>query len=503
MADNDLGYRFTNEMYATKKEVQNILKVTLIDKHWTHIVEYRSHFTTKTGVKSIDDTYFSICLAPSITDKINAIERKINKIYKKYHAANSGALKNEIGLSAISDCVKTLANNLMIEASDNEIRNIVNNNVSAISPEKIILQKYAILLKDLYTRESVSSLDAIYDYLYEVVTNLIGISNENSGLYRTKSLFQKKIAYTNTYDESPVRLIEPLMSDLFNFISSSNRSFVIKMAVAMFYINYVKPFDAYNELVASLISKYILLNNDLDPIASFINFESIFDKSVPVNVACDESQKACDLTYFIVHFCNKLSQKLDQLANDMLSIKVEEIKNEYYGFDKPNTDNIAVLTEEELKNTIIPEQTKEKEITDIFAETDDEEEIVEVAPVVEEKEITTLQNLSEREEPEESTPIKLIRNAAITNLTYGYNEEEARKVEQYILDSNPNLSRPQAYFFARHCTIGKFYTIAQYKKEIGCAYETARNAMDKLVSQGYYAKEPYKNKFIYTPIKKK
>ena len=85
MADNDLGYRFTNEMYATKKEVQNILKVTLIDKHWTHIVEYRSHFTTKTGVKSIDDTYFSICLAPSITDKINAIERKINKIYKLYN----------------------------------------------------------------------------------------------------------------------------------------------------------------------------------------------------------------------------------------------------------------------------------------------------------------------------------------------------------------------------------------------------------------------------------
>ena len=32
MVDNDLGYRFTNEIYATKKEVANTLKVTLIDK---------------------------------------------------------------------------------------------------------------------------------------------------------------------------------------------------------------------------------------------------------------------------------------------------------------------------------------------------------------------------------------------------------------------------------------------------------------------------------------
>ena len=97
----------------------------------------------------------------------------------------------------------------------------------------------------------------------------------------------------------------------------------------------------------------------------------------------------------------------------------------------------------------------------------------------------------------------MIRNPAITNLTFAYSEDEARKVEQFLTESNPNLSRPQAYFYARHCTVGKYYTIAQYKKEVGCAYETARVSMDKLVSEGYYAKEPYKNKFLYTPIKRK
>ena len=46
------------------------------------------------------------------------------------------------------------------------------------------------------------------------------------------------------------------------------------------------------------------------------------------------------------------------------------------------------------------------------------------------------------------------------------------------------------------------YTIAQYKKEVGCAYETARCSMDGLVTLGYYTKKQLKNKYIYTPIKR-
>ena len=68
---------------------------------------------------------------------------------------------------------------------------------------------------------------------------------------------------------------------------------------------------------------------------------------------------------------------------------------------------------------------------------------------------------------------------------------------------NPNLSYGQAAFYARHCTLGSKYTIAMYKKEIGCAYETARTSMDNLVYLGYYRKELFKNKYIYIPVKKR
>ena len=492
MVDNDLGYRFTNEIYATKKEVANTLKVTLIDKFWTNIVEYRSHFTVKTGVRSIDDTFFSVCLAPAINEKLNLIERKINKIYKKYNVANNPVFRREVSTVNIAECVKTVANSLMIQVSDEEVKNIVTNNISAISPDKLILQKYASLLNELLTRESVSTVSAVSDYLYDIVSALVPSFNESGSIYRTKSLHPQRLNYSNVYDESPVRLIEPLMNNLFSYLCNSRQGFILKIAITMFYVNYIKPFEAYNELISTLLAKYILLNNDLEAVASFIDFESILTKETKLTIANEETQKACDITYFLVYFCDKLNAKLDQLIDNLLSIKVEEVRTEYYGIQKETPRYEEVLTEKELKET----KFEKEEPVDIFKTSYDEEEKSDVQP----REF--VENNEEKPANEEGS-IKFVRNAAITNFTYSYSEEEARKVEQFLTESNPNLSRPQAYFYARHCTIGKYYTIAQYKKEVGCAYETARVAMDKLVSEGYYAKEPYKNKFLYTPIKRK
>ena len=486
MVDNDLGYRFTNEIYATKKEVANTLKVTLIDKFWTNIIEYRSHFTVKTGVKSIDDTFFSVCLAPSINEKLNTIERKINKVYKKYNTSKSTTFKDEISTLSISKCVKEVANSLMIDVSDEEIRNIVTNNASAISPEKLILRKYASLLNDLLNSESVSSLSAISDYLYEIVSVLVPNFNETGSIYRNKSLTPQKLNYSNVYDESPVRLIEPLMKNLFNYLTNSKQGFILKIAITIFYINYIKPFEAYNELVSILLSKYILLNNDLESISSFIDFESILAKENKLISANEETQKACDVTYFLVYFCDKLNEKLDELIDNLINLKVEEVKTEYYDIKKE--ENFTIMSESELKGETFKPYNEIKEET-----------------VVEEAKSSNNEFVNDEivNSNDDSQQIKMIRNPAITNLTYAYSEEEARKVEQFLTESNPNLSRPQAYFYARHCTVGKYYTIAQYKKEVGCAYETARVSMDKLVSEGYYAKEPYKNKFLYTPIKRK
>jgi hypothetical protein len=69
------------------------------------------------------------------------------------------------------------------------------------------------------------------------------------------------------------------------------------------------------------------------------------------------------------------------------------------------------------------------------------------------------------------------------------------------VETNPRIRKPQALFFASHSSLGRYYTIQDYKRTIRCAYETARTSMDNLAAEGFYQKLQIKNKFVYTPIK--
>ena len=81
-------------------------------------------------------------------------------------------------------------------------------------------------------------------------------------------------------------------------------------------------------------------------------------------------------------------------------------------------------------------------------------------------------------------------------------EREAKEYVLYLLETNPSLNKKQASFLASHCTMGRYYTIQNFKTYAKVAYETARTSMDKLASLGYYEKLQVKNKFVYTPVLK-
>lgn len=81
-------------------------------------------------------------------------------------------------------------------------------------------------------------------------------------------------------------------------------------------------------------------------------------------------------------------------------------------------------------------------------------------------------------------------------------EREAKEYMMYLLETNPSLSKKQASFLSTHCTMGRYYSIQQFKAYARVAYETARTSMDKLAALGYYEKLQVKNKFVYTPVLK-
>jgi hypothetical protein len=91
---------------------------------------------------------------------------------------------------------------------------------------------------------------------------------------------------------------------------------------------------------------------------------------------------------------------------------------------------------------------------------------------------------------------------AVAYIPVALDEKQAVLLEQDLLERDPELKKGEAKFYARHCTKGKKYTIAQYKKSLRCAYETARTSMDHLAELLYYRKEKIKNKYVYIPVER-
>lgn len=480
MNGHELGIRFTNEKYATKSEVSKELQISLIDKIWNEILEYRSYFNEILRIKTIDGPNFSICMFPSLMNRINKIEKRISKLNNSIKNINDGKPKWDFGKQSSALILGSVAKHLNISIDNDSLLGLASNNTSTTRPEYIVLNTYCSLLSRF--KNGIQTNDNNYsNVLNDIVIEFLGKGNS---FYRTKNLLvNNNNIYNGVYNEAPFQVIGTMMDNLLQFLTenSMESSYLLQMAIVIFYLIYLKPYVGYNEEISFIFAKYLMKINDLDECASIINIEDIVNNVAKYDSVFEETQKSCDFTYFMILFLNTLEESIDKVEELVRTTSISEIKNDYYKPDEQSTD------------------VKEVEI---------------VKPVVEEKQVPKFVKEEKSIEPfeinnEVKTPTSkdellfITRDAAITSVTLGYSEEEAQKVEVYLLESDPNLTQSQAYFYARHCTMNKYYTISQYKNALRCAYETARTSMDKLVFNGYYKKEAHKNKFIYTPVRKK
>ena len=91
-------------------------------------------------------------------------------------------------------------------------------------------------------------------------------------------------------------------------------------------------------------------------------------------------------------------------------------------------------------------------------------------------------------------------DVALPIFPQGLKEDDVERIVIDLMETYPTLKRTQAHFYAKHCTIGRTYTIQQFKNEEGTSYETARTSMDALAMLGLYEKTNLRNKFVYKPI---
>lgn len=529
MGGQELSMKFSNDIYATRADVKREMKTGLIDGIWNEILKYRSNFNNVLKLRHVDSTAYVVCLTPKIAERVNTIERKLLKLSKNYTDLCKIRTEKEFDIISKTKILKTIGKLYNIETNESLLYSISNGSLTNVSPEFLILTRYLKCLDEIGNFASKEIDDNTIGTFYSY---LLG-TEDLTEYYRTKDFENKFSKYITgrVYLGIPYGIIDRSMEQLLNFIQYSDISGFIKAICTFYYLYYVKPFETHNEEIAILMLKKILAFNDYDKVASLINFEELLMNKDELESVVFECQRTYDLTYFLSYCLNAIDKlvadALDDVANaEKIGVRHDFYQNDSYQNNIPSLNRTNMLDDGVTK----VEGTKVNEsVTTIPKETIQPQEPVsssfetkptEVVPPVQEANKTVVQIVEKIDESEfKTTPsqqtfahesvsnepgvmVNFAQNIAISNLPTGLSEEEASKLENHLLELNPYLTRGQAYFYARHCTIGMCYTISQYKKEVGCAYETARCSMDNLVTLGYYVKKQLKNKYIYTPVKK-
>ena len=499
MAGNDLAMRFTEDKYATKNEVAKELRVLSADTFWSNILAYRSHFYHYLTVRTIEKNMLVFCGCPAINSLVNNIEMKLIRANREYGMINPNSKQyRTINLKFNRQILKILNETEQLGVGEDFYDSVIRHEVISAIPNNMLLVNYLKALSYI-KRSYVNPIDE--DFLAGLYGKLVGM-DELVDFYRVSEDRnpENRVLIDRVYTSAPVNLIEPMMNYLFNFISTSTLSASLKAIITFFYINYVKPFSKYSEEVAVLMAKAILAHDAFGETVVDLPLEKLLllpsEEAARVYV---EVQKTADITYFVNYVFKYLGQYCDNFLDDITKSKVEELREDFYQVDE-KPQEVPIPEPEPVKPTRV-------ETIDLFAASE-EPEPVKPAPARAAEPVP-----QKEEEPEEQPVIEqpkkktvkvtyIQEELAVAYIPVALDEKQAVLLEQDLLERDPELKKGEAKFYARHCTKGKKYTIAQYKKSLRCAYETARTSMDHLAELLYYRKEKIKNKYVYIPVER-
>ncbi len=494
MTFDSIPIRFTENKYASKKEVSDELKTPLIDPFWEKILAYRKQFNRAMPLFSLDKRVYSYCLCNFVSTKINSCEMKLINLLGSYKNLNDKTT-NDLQLfnnSCYVDCLNSVADGVNYIVDDNYLSMLVNKKISDYSEQFAKLNSYYSTL-ELALKYYNKPVDE--DLIAALYSCLI-MDNELTSLYRNMD--------TNNYASMgmmySVVSISKLMSDLYNFINDFDAQPIVKASTVFYYVNYLKPFEVENEKMALILTKLVLAKGNLGQLGFLLNIEPLMyqlddDK---LSNTMKNVDKNFDVTYFLIYFAEVINNCIDNLSSKISNLQALQLKNEYYasGYEETNISKEDIQYENEEVNQL------SKQLADL--EEVKEEKVIEVKKPEVKEEVKVVVVEKEVVKPIQSNPtVSVDSGLAINILPPQLSEKELERLEEDLLESDPELKRGQAYFYVRHCTLGKRYTINQFKKEVGCAYETARTSMDALAKLGYYRQEFVKNKKVYTPIKRK
>lgn len=476
------GERFSNERYLTMNQVSRTLGTTLIDDIWKEVLQYRNAFMSTLTLRTVERNRLKVVLTPKISDRMNQLDRRLSRIQARINEINANHQHGEALKTVLyRDILKTIAASYDISFNEGIVTQLINDSISVLSPREMFLNDYYRGLELVSTAQWLS----FDERLLADVGRLFNVPPLSNYIYRTTEIkTTRQIAVINhVHPHVLINQIQDMINDLFTFMDTNALPTIVQSAVVIFFLDYIKPFEAHSEIIAILLAKSFLAQHELGALAPFINFELLLERyKENKDEVFAEVKKSSDLTYFIDLLINVLNESLQTIEERITFVTTHELEAEKHEIDV------------EVKEEVVTAPT------DLFGYAKEEaREKAKPVPVYTPKAGAVVMP---KEEPTIAKVSVEEAGLGVGELPPTLSENDIFRLERHLRESDPSLSRAEAYFYARHCTMGKYYTINDFKEVTGCAYETARTSMDHLANSGYYRKEKFKNKFIYTPTKK-
>ena len=480
MGANDIAVRFTEGYYATKKEVSKELKISVIDGVWDKILSYRAPFCHYLSIRGVDKNQLRVCLCPTISSQLNNVEAKLLRIISESNKLDTVNSDRQYFLqSSLVKCLQNVALASLSNSDEQYIKGVVSGQVSDKS-----LTRYFDALKHVQYRY-VNPINE--DYLAELYSKVTG-NNELTSFYRTNELegLNSSAVISRVYKCAPAGLIETMMDSLFNFVDKSTVSPFCRALISYYYIQFVRPFADHNNEIAVLFAKSVLAHHSLGEFSIYLPFEVLLNENESeVTRIFQEVQTSSDVTYFLDFALKVMDNEFNKILDSLAETSAQIIKNDFYKIDETHVKEEKVVEEPKVVERVIVEKV-----------------VVEPAPapVIEPVKV---EPAPKKEVKKQEPLVEKPAGIAVSYIPDELDEKTAQRLERHLLELDVRLKKAQAAFYARHCTLGMYYTIEQYRKATKCVYETARTSMDKLVEFGYYEKGEYGKKFVYTPVKRK
>lgn len=485
MAGKDNAIEFTEAKYCSRREIGNELGISVPEDMWNKIQNYRRSFYNSLSLKDVEGKDLFVCLYPTLANKINQIEAKVSRIAEDYARLDElNGDKQHFKFACLSDALKTLAIYHNIDIDTARIKKLITSeNPFDEGEEKLLNYFYALM-----HIESNHEINIDVDFLADLYSKVTGI-NELTYFYRSSNIndISSIALVSRVYTSAPSEKIEPMMESLFSYLKESKNSALVKALVSYYYVSYIKPFKDYNEEIAILIAKAVLAHFAYGECGAYLPLENLLNmKSDLLRKMNQDVLNTADVTYFVSPHAFRADHDIDDMKDVLKDYSLNTIRNDFYKLD-----------EEPVKEEIIEEKV-------VVEEKKEEPQPKVEEPVVEEKkeEIKPVESSPVKEEVEETVELPS-PGLAVNYIPIKIDEKEAARLEEHLLEMDYRLKKGEAKFYARHCSLGMYYTIEQYKKCVKCVYETARTSMDHLAELGYYNKTKVGKKFVYTPVKRK